>query len=295
MRLGYRLLEAADGVAALEAVRQHRPDVVLLDVNMPRLNGFDVCRQIKADPATQLIPVVLLTTLSSTGDRVRGINAGADDFLSKPAVAAELEARIRSLTRLKRYTEQLDSAESVIVTLARTIEARDPYTRGHCERLAEYATALGARLGLDETELAALRRGAYLHDVGKVGVPDSVLLKADRLTAAEYAVMKQHTVIGDEICSGLRLLDDVRPIVRSHHERPDGSGYPDGLVGSDIPFLARITSVVDVYDALTTTRSYKPAMSPVEAIRELREEAQRGWKFPDLVEAFIATLPLAGA
>jgi putative two-component system response regulator len=285
-RLGYDVLTALDGESALESVVRERPDLVLLDVNMPGIDGFEVCRRLKADPATRLIPVVLITTLTESEDRVRGIDAGADDFLSKPPVIAELEARVRSLMRLKRYTDELDSAESVILSLGLTIEARDPSTEGHCQRLAAYAMALGECLGLADDQLVALNRGGFLHDVGKIGIPDAVLLKAGRLTASEYALMQQHTAIGDKLCSELRLLEDVRPIVRHHHERPNGTGYPDQLQGDDIPLLARILSVVDVYDALTTERSYKPALSSAHAIRELREEAARGWKFDAIVEDF---------
>ena len=294
-RLGYDVLTASDGESALQSVVRDRPDLVLLDVNMPGIDGFEVCRRLKADPATRLIPVVLITTLTASEDRIRGIEAGADDFLSKPPVIAELEARVRSLTRLKRYTDELDSAESVILSLGLTIEARDPYTKGHCQRLATYATALGTRLGLADDQLVALNRGAFLHDVGKIGIPDAVLLKAGRLTASEYALMQQHTVIGDNLCSELRLLEDVRPIVRHHHERPDGTGYPDQLKGEDIPLLARILSVVDVYDALTTERPYKPALTPDHAIRELREEAAKGWKFEELVEEFVTLVAQEGA
>ncbi len=285
---GYVVATASDGEMALEAVARDRPDIILLDIEMPKLDGLEVCRRLKRDSATRLIPVVLITGLTAAEDRLRGINAGADDFLTKPFNVPELEARVRSLTRLKRYTDELDFAESVILSLARTIEARDPYTKGHCQRLAKYALALGARLDLDEEALVALRRGAFLHDVGKVGIPDAVLLKPGRLTPAEYALMQQHTIIGDELCSELRLLEDVRPIVRHHHERPDGTGYPDRLKGEAIPLLARIMCVVDVYDALTTERPYKPALPQAEAIRQLREEASNGWRFPSIVEAFVA-------
>ena len=292
-RLGYDVVTASDGDSALRAVATDHPDLVLLDVNMPGIDGIEVCRRLKADPKTRLIPVVLITTLTASEDRVRGIDAGADDFLSKPPVLAELEARVRSLMRLKRYTDELDSAESVILSLGLTIEARDPYTDGHCQRLARYATALGTRLGLAESELVALNRGAFLHDVGKIAIPDAVLLKAGYLTESEYGLMQRHTVIGDSLCSELRLLDDVRPIVRHHHERPDGTGYPDQLQGDDIPLLARILSVVDVYDALTTERPYKRALSSDHAVRELREEAAKGWKFETIVEEF-AALAAAG-
>ena len=287
-RLGYEVATASNGELALESVVQNRPDLILLDVNMPGIDGFEVCRRLKSDPGTRLIPIVLLTTLTASEDRVRGIEAGADDFLAKPPIVAELEARVRSLTKLKRYTDQLDSAESVILSLGLTIEARDPHTQGHCERLARYAKGMGVRLDLDADQLVALNRGAFLHDVGKIGIRDAVLLKPGPLTRAEFATMQQHTVIGDKLCSQLRLLEDVRPIVRHHHERPDGSGYPDALKGEEIPLLARIISVVDVYDALTTERPYKPALLPEHAVRELRREAARGWLFGALVEEFVA-------
>ena len=265
--LGYTTATAADGHAALEAVVREKPDVVLLDVNMPLLDGFEVCRRLKGNPATRLIPVVLITGLAAVEDRVRGIDAGCDDFLSKPFAAAELQARVRSLTRLKRYTDELDSAASVILSLGRTIEARDPYTQGHCERLAAYARALGAHLGLTDDQQLALHRGGYLHDVGKVGIPDAILLKVGPLDASERVVMQQHTVIGESICRELRLLDEVSPIVRHHHERADGTGYPDGVSGDAIPLLAQLMGIVDVYDALTTDRPYRTAVAPARASR----------------------------
>jgi putative two-component system response regulator len=286
--LGYEVATATNGEAALEAVRRAPPDVILLDVNMPLLDGFEVCRRLKNDVATRLIPVVLLTALTAVEDRVRGIDAGADDFLTKPFVVAELNARVRSLTRLKRYTDELDSAEAVILSLALTIEARDPYTRGHCERLARYATALGARVGLGDDQQVALHRGGFLHDVGKIGIPDTVLLKRGPLDPAEFAVMQQHPVIGDSLCRELRLLEDVRPIVRHHHERLDGTGYPDTLSGDRIPLLAQIMSIVDAYDAMTTERPYRGAMTPDQARDELHQDVARGWKSATLVEEFVA-------
>jgi len=287
-RLGYEVRTAFDGPQALTAVAQEQPDLILLDVNMPGLDGLEVCRRLKSEPSTRLVPVVLITTLSGSEDRIRGVEAGADDFLSKPPVFAELQARVRSLTNLKRYTDELDSAESMILKLGLTIEARDPDTHGHCERLALYASALGRRLELDEHEMVALRRGAFLHDIGKVGIPDAILLKQGRLTVSERAIIQQHTVIGASLCREFRMLADVVPIVRHHHERPDGSGYPDQLQGDAIPLLARIISVVDVFDALTTARPYKVAHTPTAAFGVLREEAAKGWLFPELVDAFVA-------
>ena len=286
-REGYEVISASNGQLALEAVARERPDVVLMDVNMPVVNGFEVCRQLKRETATRLLPVILLTGLAATEDRLRGIEAGADDFLSKPFAVDELRARVRSLTRLKRYTDELESAESVILSLALTIEARDPCTGGHCERLARYAVALGVQLGLDEEQQIALHRGGFLHDVGKVGIPDAVLLKAGALTEDEALQMRRHPIIGDALCGQMRSLQAVRPIVRHHHERQDGTGYPDGLRGDAIPWLAAVISVVDTYDAMTTERPYKRAATPERACAELREEARKGWKHPAIVEALI--------
>lgn len=286
-RLGYDVVTAANGEEALAAVARERPDVVLLDVDMPVLDGFETCRRLKADSATRLIPVVMITGRAAVEDRVRGIEAGADDFLAKPFVAVELKARVRSLVRLKRYTDELDSSESVILSLGRTIEARDPYTGGHCERLSRYATAFGVDLELDEVMLVALHRGGFLHDVGKVAIPDAVLLKPGPLSEAEREVMQRHTVVGDDLCRELRALQNVRAIVRHHHERLDGTGYPDGLRGAEVPLAARIIGIVDTYDAIVAERPYKRALPAELACRELRAEAARGWKDPELVERFI--------
>jgi putative two-component system response regulator len=291
---GYRVTSAVNGVDAMDVVLREEPDLVLMDVMMPELDGFDACRKLKSLPATRLTPIVLITALQDSRDRIRGIEAGADDFISKPINFHELKARVQSLVRIKRYTDELDTAAAVILSLSLTIEARDRYTEGHCLRLCNYATALGTSLGLDQDDQSALARGGYLHDIGKVGVPDAVLSKAGRLTPAEYEQMKLHTVIGDHLCGELRSLRRVRPIVRSHHERLDGSGYPDGLRGDAIPLLAQIMGVVDVYDALTTERPYKPAWSPEVAFEELSREARRGWHCAALVDS-LAELGQRGA
>lgn len=285
---GYAVVTAVDGEAALAVLAEWRPDLILLDVQLPGINGFEVCRAIKQRPATRLTPVVLVTGMGDRDHRILGIDAGADDFLSKPFDSGELTARVASLLRLKRYTDELESAESVILSLALTVEARDPYTEGHCQRLAAYAETLGVQLTLTEAELVALRRGGYLHDVGKIGVPDAVLQKPGKLTLSEYQTMKRHTVIGEELCGDLRSLEAVRPIVRSHHERLDGSGYPDGLHGSRVPLLAQIVGIVDVYDALTTTRPYRAALPAEVAYAELTQEAARGLHSEQLVREFIA-------
>lgn len=286
-REGHRVLFARDGEEALTKVRDEAPDLVLMDVIMPTLDGFETCRRLKSDPATRLVPVVLITALQSSEDRVRGLEVGADDFVSRPVVTAELIARVRSLLRIKRFTDELDSAESVIMSLAMTIEARDVTTEGHCQRLAHYAVMVGREMGLPHDDLVALQKGGYLHDVGKVGIPDRILLKPGALDSEETAVMRQHTVIGDRLCGELRSLRRVRPIVRYHHERLDGSGYPEGLSGTQIPLLAQIMSVVDVFDALTTARQYKPALPFERAYRELRDETERGWRNRDVVELVV--------
>jgi putative two-component system response regulator len=283
---GYTVTSASDGAVALGMVEAEPPDLIVSDIDMPHLDGIEFCRRVKESPATRLVPLILITGLADRTNRIAGIEAGADDFLGKPFDSQELKARVRSLLRLKRYTDELDSAESVILSLALTIEARDPYTRGHCQRIASYATLLGERIGASDEQLAALHRGGYLHDVGKIGIPDAVLFKPARLTVDEYATLKRHTLIGDRLCGDLRALSLVRPIVRHHHERLDGSGYPDGLRGDSVPLLAQIISVVDEYDAITTSRPYRHALPPERAFEELSKDANTGLLNPDLVSIF---------
>jgi putative two-component system response regulator len=285
-REGYDVNVAADGATALEGLAAHRPHVVLLDVNMPGMSGIDVCRRIKGDPSTRLTPVVMITGMSQRDKRIEALDAGADEFLGKPVDAQELLTRVRSLARIKRFTDDLDSAASMLMALAVMIEARDGNTEGHCHRMANYATALGRSLSLSEDELQALHRGGFLHDIGMLAIPDSVLRKSGPLDAEEFALVKSHTVVGESLCRTLRSLDSVCPIVRHHHERVDGSGYPDGLAGEDIPIVAQIIGVVDVYDAVTTRRPYQGPHTTEEAIDILRGQARRGWRRPDLVEAF---------
>jgi putative two-component system response regulator len=285
---GYHVLPASDGLTALDLVREHLPDLVLTDVRMPGCDGFEVCRQIKETRETRLIPVVLMTGASERDDRLRAFDAGADDFLTKPVEPIELRARVRSLVRLKRFTDDLDSAEAVLRSLALMVEARDPLTDGHCQRLAASAVALGERLQLPAEDIAALRRGGYFHDIGKIAVPDAILSKTGPLTADEYQCIKQHTVTGARLCEDLRVLRRVAPIVRSHHELLDGSGYPDGLHGTDIPLLAQIIGIVDVYDAMTQARPYKPALTPETACAQLQDDARRGRRDATLVGEWVA-------
>lgn len=283
---GFAVVSANDGSQALEMLKEQRIDLVLLDVMMPGQSGFSVCRHLKSDPATKLIPVVLVTGLSTTSDRVLGIEVGADDFLSKPVRSEELLARVRSLLRIKDYLNQLENAESVLFTLALGVEAKDPFTEGHCERLANYSVALGKRLGLNEANLTALRRGGMVHDIGKLGVFDHILQKPGPLTDEERLVMRLHPAIGEKICAPLRSFKLVLPIIRHHHEKLDGSGYPDGLKNGQIPLTAKILSAADVYDALTTDRPFRRAISPESAFEIISDEVKKGWWDSDLIAEF---------
>ena len=283
---GYNVDVFGGAQEALEALPAVRPHLALLDVNMPGMTGIELCRRIKQDPAHRLTPVVLVTGQAQRDVRLEGLEAGADDFLAKPVDPQELLVRVRSLVRIKRYTDDLDSAASIIIAMALLIEARDGNTEGHCHRMANYATALGRALNLSEEDLQALHRGGFLHDIGMLAIPDSVLRKSGPLNPDEFELMKSHTTVGDSLCGNLRSLEAVRPIIRHHHERYDGSGYPDGLVGDAIPLVAQIMGVVDVYDAVTTRRPYQGPHSAQESIAILRDQAARGWRRPDLVEAF---------
>jgi putative two-component system response regulator len=283
---GFNVLTAEDGASALENLNLVNIDLVLLDVMMPELNGFEVCTKIKANPETYLIPVVLVTALSAKQDRIEGIRVGADDFLTRPVDRTELLTRVRSLIKLKHRTDELERAESVLFALARSIEGKDPYTHGHCERLMNYSVSLGEHLGLPEEQVVALRRAGIVHDIGKVAVPDAILLKPAKLTAEEWALMKEHPVVGERICAPLKSFRSVLPIIRHHHEKLDGTGYPDGLRGDAIPVTARILTVVDVYDALTTERPYKRAFSMDEALQTMKQEVAKGWWDPQIFVEF---------
>ncbi len=287
---GLEVLTAPDGESGLSVFRESDPGVVLLDVMMPGLNGFEVCERLKSDPETRLTPVVMITGLGDTGDRVRGIEAGADDFLSKPFDHVELVTRVKSLLRVRSFTDELERAEVVLLTLARALEGRDAYTQGHCEWLAGYGGALAERLGLPDEEVMAVRRAGVVHDIGKVTVPDAILLKSGPLTAEEFAIMQEHPVTGEDICRPLKAFRLVLPIIRHHHEKMDGSGYPDGLAGGDVPLTARVLQVVDVFDALTTERPYKTAMTSEQALETLEAEVGKGWWDGDVVGEFVGLI-----
>jgi putative two-component system response regulator len=287
---GYQTVAVQNAAAAEAEIRREAPDLILLDVVMPGKSGYELCRELKEDSKTRLIPIVMITGLSAREDRLRGIEAGADDFLTKPISAEELFARVSSLLKLKEFTDELETADSVLCTLGLSVEARDPYTEGHCERLARNATDLGRFLGVDEESIVALQRGGYLHDLGKIAVPDEILKKGSDLTPAEWEIMKQHPVTGETICRPLKSLRLVLPIIRYHHEHSDGSGYPDGLREGEIPLLPRILQVADIYDALRTTRPYKPALGHEQAAITMRDEARSGLWDEELVSEFFSML-----
>jgi putative two-component system response regulator len=284
---GYEVLEADSGHMALEQVKINLPDLVLLDVMMPDLDGYEVCRRLKQDEQTRLTPVVFVTALNDRRARLKAIEAGGDDFVSKPFDQAELSARVKSLVHQYHLNQDLDHAGQVLFSLARTIESRDPNTGDHCERLVQVGRAFGQFLQLSQADIQDLMWAGYLHDIGKIGIPDSILLKTEALTVAEEILMRQHVLIGEQICRPLRTMRGVLPIIRHHHERWDGSGYPDGLVGRQIPVLVQIFQLIDIYDALTHERPYKPAFSPQDSLAIMWTEVEQGWRNLELMQQFV--------
>jgi putative two-component system response regulator len=287
LRDGYTPVIASDGVEALEIVAREAPDLILLDVKLPGLDGFEVCRQLKDNEATALIPVTMLTGLDDREHRQRGIEVGADDFLTKPFDPSLLRARIHSQLRIKRLTDQLERTESVIFMLALAVEAKDTYTEGHLRRLSSYSEQMAVAAGLEPAQIKAIRFGGLLHDIGKISIDDAILGKRGPLTADEYAQIRQHPEYGAKIIGPMRFASDVGPIILHHHERWDGSGYPHGLQGEQIPIGARIVAIVDAYDAMMTDRPYRRSLGIDETLRRLR--AGRGCEWdPTLLDLFLS-------
>lgn len=285
-REGCRIVEARSVEAGLALMQSSRLDLVIIDRDMAQGDGLDCCRRVKSTRGADLIPILMVTARNTVDDEVAGIQAGAAEYLTKPLHPEIFRARIRSLIRHKVAIDRLEESEAILFALAQAVEKRDHSTGGHCQRLALLSTAFGLRLGLSAPHLVALHRGGYLHDIGKIAVPDAVLFKPSRLTAEEWVLMKTHCVRGEEICAPLRSLKDVLPIIRSHHERWDGSGYPDGLSGEKIPLLARVLQLADAYDALISERPYKAAYSREQALDILVKEADFGWRDPVLTQLF---------
>src|SRR5262245_30551698 len=288
-REGYSVITAGNGVEALEQVQRHQPDLILLDVTMPEMDGFTACRRLKDDERTALIPITMLTGLDDREHRMRGIEAGADDFLTKPFEQSILRARIRSQLRLKRLTDQLEHTENVIFMLAQAVEAKDTYTEGHLRRLRSYGEQLASAYGLEYDDVRAVRYGGILHDIGKIGVSESILLKPGPLNDDEVVQLRRHPEIGARIVSQMRFAREVGPIILAHHEHWDGSGYPHGLRGEEIPIGARIITIVDAYDAMTTNRPYRAALGSDQVIKRLH--AGRGTQFdPSVLDVFLTLL-----
>jgi putative two-component system response regulator len=270
------------------------PDLVIMDVSMPRLSGIEACRILKADERTRFVPVVLVTALVAREDRIAGIGAGCDDFLTKPVDFEQLMARTRALLRTKQLVDDLEVAENVLVSLATALDAKDQYTRGHSERVATYAEALGSDAGLGREERRNLRRAGLLHDIGKIGIPVAYLQKPGPLTTAEYEIVKQHPSIGYDICKPLRTMAPLLHLIRGHHERLDGRGYPDALKGDELTLPLRCLTTADVYDALTSDRAYRKAMTSDQALQIMRREASVGMWDARLIDRFVETLARLG-
>jgi len=283
---GFLVDEACSAAQALSALDTVPPDLVLLDVHLAGDKGHDVLRTIRSRPALRLLPVIMITGAATWAEKLEAIDEGVTDFLSKPLHLQELSYRIRALLKTKSYTDALEEAEKVMLALARTIDARDAYTGGHSERVAEYAVRLAERLGLSARDQEAARLGGLFHDFGKVAVRDEILRKPGKLTPQEYEEIKRHPAKGRELLGPMKSLAGALPAVYHHHERMDGSGYPDGIKGESVPLVARIVTVADIYDALTTDRPYRPALDHVRALRIMDDEARRGWWDRRLVTEF---------
>ena len=286
----YRILEARKATEAMALLQSEKVDLVILDLMLPEMSGPELCRWMKNQRATQLVPVLMITSVQGVENEIVGISSGANEFLIKPLHPGVVRARVRAMLRNKAIIDSLEEAETILFALAQAVEHRDRYTGQHCQRLAVTSVMLGEALGLPSCDLTALYRGGYLHDIGKICIPDAILFKQGVLTSEEWVVMRSHSARGEEICRPMRSLAPVLPIIRSHHERWDGTGYPDGLAGEDIPLLARILQVADIYDALTTERPYKPALSAACALEVMEEEVRRGWRDAELVPLFASIL-----
>ncbi len=283
---GYEVFMAGDEDTALRQCHLLQPDLIILHDTLPEIDAFGLCRSLKKSPRNELIPIVLIKAATETVDISRGRHAGVAEVWGTCTSVEEGLSRVQMLLRLNKYIDE--QAKSVVLSLARSIEAKDSLNEGHSSRMAEYAVELGEKEGLAEQALQELRIACLLHDVGKVAVPDSILMKPGRLNAEETEIVRQHPVVGERICAPLKSLRRILPVIRHHHERMDGSGYPDGLHGEQIPVQARILQIADIYDALTTDRPYRMALSSEEALQILDYEAMRGWLDGPLANKFSA-------
>jgi len=282
---GYDVVEAGDSATVFQNIVEQQPDLILLNTMMRKLDSFGLCRQLKENYRTTNIPIVFTTLTSNREERIKAMEAGGSDVLVKPLNRIELSTRVKSLIDHKRINDGLNQTEQVLFTIAKAIDSR-AVTKGGSVRVATLVKSFGQYINLSSDEIDDLVFAAHLHDIGTIVVPDSVMLKVGELTADERELIRQHVLIGEEICQPLRNRRGVLPIVRHHHERWDGSGYPDGLSETNIPYLAQIFQVIDIYDALTSDRPHKQAYSPVEALEIMLEETHKGWRNPELIEHF---------
>jgi putative two-component system response regulator len=291
LTLNYEVLKASNGEEALHIVHKTDPDLILLDAMMSGMTGFEVCRKLKAHNSTRLIPIIMLTASNAADAKLRAIEAGADDFVTKPPNRAELLARTKSLLKAKFLNDDLASIENVLISLANAIEARDACTQGHVQRVANLAHELGSRMGLSKPEQKALRLGGILHDIGKIHVPDDILNKPGPLLPNEREIMEGHAEASYKICLPLKkILGVALEAIYYHHEKLDGSGYPEGLKSDEIPMVARIMAVVDIYDALVNERPYREAMSPEKSLSMLSQMAAAGKLDADVVANLTAVM-----
>jgi putative two-component system response regulator len=289
---GYSVIQATSGQEALHACQKFEVDLVLLDIMMPEMDGFETCRWLKTQERTRLIPVILLTALDDAQSRLKGIEAGADDFISRPPNKTELLARTRSLIKVRHLNQSLTNVENVLFSMARAVEAKDEYTQGHIERVANLAVSIGRALNLSRKETKALYYGGALHDIGKLGIPHEILNKPGPLNSDEWEIMRQHPEIGYKICLPLgESLGSALDIIRYHHEKMDGSGYPYGLKGNEIPDVARIMAVADMYDALVTDRPYRKGMRREKAMEIINQETAEGKLDKLITRALVGLLP----
>lgn len=283
----YNIMKAYDGDQALEIVASHAPDLILLDLMMPKKSGYEVCKILKDDPKTRFIPIIIVTALRELDDKIKAIELGSDDFLMKPYNKLELVTRVKSLIRFKQLHDELDNCENIVFTLAETLEAKDVYTHGHSQRVAKYSVLLARALGLSEKELDRINKGGLLHDIGKIGVKESILNKEAKLTQEEIAHIKTHPIRGYDICKNLKSFKDLLPMIRNHHERYDGKGEPDGLKGEEIPLSARICAITDAFDAMTSNRPYRKGIKPEMAAKIFERERDSGQWDPKILDIFI--------
>lgn len=283
----YQIIKAYDGDQALQMVEEEKPDLILLDLMMPKISGYEVCQKLKKDQKTALIPIIIITALRELDDKIKAMELGADDFLIKPFNKLELTTRIKSLLRLKQLTDEMEHVENMVFTLAEALEAKDVYTRGHSERVAKYSVILAKALGMNDQEVEDIRKGSLLHDIGKIGVKDSILNKVEKLTQEEIAHIRTHPARGYEICKKMKSFKKYLPAIRWHHERMDGKGHPDGLTGDQLPLSARICAITDAFDAMTSNRPYRKGISPLQAANIFEREINSGQWDPEILKVFI--------